>query len=199
MEKYLGFLLIFATVTCHATIYTQLAADGGISYSDMPSANSTTFSPPGNSNTTINTIKSVNSDATASTEENKQGANSPSDQHKAYTTFSIISPSDQETIQNQPVITVRFQIDPELQSSDSIQVYLDGNPVGAPSNAKEINLPLVERGTHQVSAKLLDGNNNVLKESNSITIYVHRASANSHSSLKNRLAAITSILAFPMV
>jgi hypothetical protein len=94
---------------------------------------------------------------------------------KPYTSFSIISPADQETIQNQPDVTVSLKVEPALQGSDKIQVYVDGKAWGEPQAATTISLGRLDRGTHQLSAAIVDANHKVVKQSNSVTAYFQYA------------------------
>lgn len=97
------------------------------------------------------------------------------DQKKPYSKFTITTPADQATIQNQPIIYVDVSVVPELQKGDTIQIYLDGHPWGSPLASTHFQFTRPDRGTHQLSAKLIDDKKGVVKETGVHTIYIHQA------------------------
>jgi hypothetical protein len=172
MKYLLAILLLFNTLYCHASVYTQTDSDGSAVYSDVPlSTKSEQIDVPEATEMQVIT--------TESTTPPEQAIQSTS--KKPYTIFEISSPLDKETIQNQPIITIKIKIEPQLQKGDKVQVYLDGIPQGLPAARAYFDLNLIERGEHQVSATLFDENNKSLKQAGPITIYVHRASVNQPS------------------
>lgn len=96
----------------------------------------------------------------------------------AYSNFQIVSPKDQETIQNQPILNVEVKVEPELIKGDKMVLLLDNQEQGVPQEDTKFNIINIDRGRHQLRAKLLGRNGEVLKETNTITIFVHRASVN---------------------
>jgi len=163
------------SITSYANVYMQTDNNGNVIYSDtpikknaqkidVPAINTTSSTPP--QPTESNIPSSTNSQPTVMTMQIVK---------KPYTTFVIRSPADQETIQNQPKIAVDISIDPDLQSGDVIQVYLDGNTWGKPLPSTHVEFTAPDRGIHQISAKLMDKNGKVLKETPSNTVYIHQA------------------------
>lgn len=165
--QYLIFLLLFFSITSYAALYQSQDNQGNTTYSDQPLPGSTEVTQPNaatitrTNTTTATPIKPVNTANTSVT----------------YKTFAFITPQDQGTIQNQPDITVKLSIEPALQAGDKVQLMLDGKPWGNPEASASINMHLVERGVHTLAAVLLDKNQKTIKETATITIYVHRASA----------------------
>ena len=168
--KYFISLLFFITLNGYAQVYEQQDQQGNTTYSDLPLQASKEVSAQ-SSSTNTSTITSTNTTSSLPikklTVENK---------NHLYNTFSITTPKNQETIQNQPLIPVKLKLDPKLQEGDRIQLMLDGKPWGNPEANNEINMSLVDRGTHQLSAVIFDKNQTVIKQSETITIYVHHAS-----------------------
>jgi hypothetical protein len=174
--RYLFTVLLFCVpVICSADIYKQVDQNGNVTYSDTPLGNnSVKIAAPD-----VNTVPSTTtqpalppSTTPPAAPENMAVTKSA---NKPYTVFMISSPSNQETIQNQPFITVHIKIDPPLQEGDSIEIYLDGNPWGKPQTTTQISFITPERGTHEISAKLFDRNMQVLKVAPANTIYIHQA------------------------
>lgn len=172
----------------HAAIYVNQTSGGGTEYTDTPSEHSTKADVP-----EVNTITSVQPAATTAQPANANemgaaGAASTSKSGNAnaeqvstastYKTFEIASPKNEETIQNQPVISVSFNIDPVMLPGDKIQLMLDGSPVGTPNATIYQEISNVNRGTHTLSAVILNKNGERIKQTTSITIYVHRNTIN---------------------
>lgn len=167
--KYLaGLLIFFFSYSVYADIYQVVDAKGNITYSDIPSQNAekiaTTSMNVTETPVTLPSIKQVTKTL-------------PSVAKKPYLIFTIASPADQATLQNQESISIILKIEPNLQVGDMIQGYVDGAPTGPISTTNHINLGRITRGTHQVYAILMDDKKNILKQSNTITIFVHNASA----------------------
>lgn len=168
MKYFIMILLLLTSLPCIAAIYTQTNADGSVTYSDVPFKNAEAVSlSPGNS---------VSSKpATAKTSANSSATASTTDYYKS---FKLISPENNASIQNQPVITVTVATEPEFRSGDVVQVYLDGKPWSEPVSGTRIDMVNVERGEHTLSATLMDSNRQTLKQSDTIKIFVHRVNTN---------------------
>lgn len=190
--KYL-MLIIFMMMPliCHADIYKSVDAKGNITFTDKEAGDNqvkvdlpdTNIVPSGSSSastqtsdsSTVPTVESITINPAPA--GNSTSANIAVNQNanKQYTKFMIISPANEETIQNQPTIPIKLDISPALQPGDVIQIYLDGAPWGNALHNTNFELPAPDRGTHVISATLFDKNMGVLMQSNSNTIYVHHA------------------------
>ena len=151
-----------------ATIYMKKDSQGNIYYSDTPVGDS--IQMPSNAAQP----SAVAAPQAAITYSRSQTI---SDQSTIqYTEFFIQSPSNGETIQNQPIMPVKLKISPDLASGYKIQMILDGKPFGQPSQSISLTMDNVARGTHHLSAQLIDQNNKIVMVAPEIIIYVHRAS-----------------------
>lgn len=160
------FSLSIASMSYATTIYTQTDQNQNTTYSDTPLSGEgvshvETLSTPALSNSPSNT-----STPSTSTDEVK----------KPYTQFSITSPTDQQTFQNQRTITIEVKIEPDLQKGDKLKAYVDGAPYGKESSSNKIDLEQINRGAHQIYVVLMDSNNTILKKSNTVTVFIHYAS-----------------------
>lgn len=180
MVKYLIWIVLWLSpVICTAAIYQQTDKNGNTVYSDTPLNHnaekvilpsiSEVRSSSGQANTSVSMIQPQ---TPFSTKESIK---------KPYIVFSITSPENETTFHNQPVIPVIIKLEPELQKGDKIQLVLDGAPQGPAVASTTLALLQVNRGTHQLSATLLD-NNQAIKQSNTITLYIHHTSINRPSS-----------------
>lgn len=169
MKKFTWMLLSVLSLNAYAQIYITQEANGDIIYSDVPTANAKPVvlseekpkSPP----------TEINADKTTSKIKNTP----PKETNVTYKTFRIISPVDQETIQNQPALLLNLKVDPQLNANDKIQIIIDGKQAGALSSSTHINVGLVERGAHEVYGLIVDKNKRYVMQSNVITIYVQQA------------------------
>lgn len=102
-------------------------------------------------------------------------ANATAPIKKPYLVFSISSPKDQDTIQNQPSIPVTLTVEPALQTGDLVQLFYDGKPLDQPAASTTLDLPTLERGVHQVYAVIFS-KGVIVKQTNTITLNVQRVS-----------------------
>lgn len=171
MKYLLFFFLLSISLACCAVIYLQIDKKGNPIFSDTP------IGLPAN----ILIVPEVNQmtppmPITALPKTSVEPSNDiVVEARKPYMQFDFTSPVDQETIQNQPTISVSLHVAPPLQEDDVIQIYLDGNAWGnaQPNTHFEFTAPY--RGTHTLFAKILDKNQRILKQTKNITIYVHQA------------------------
>jgi hypothetical protein len=178
MKLLCSMLFLIFSPLIYASIYVQVDSNGHTTYSDVPlSQGAKPLSLPNkksvNSITQAPSIPSITSPSPTTISNTQEKERNP------YSTFMIVSPKNGESIANQPNVTVTVKIEPELLSGDTIQAYLDGSPVSAPATTTHIPLGLIERGTHTLSVKLFDRNQQLLKASDTITIYVQRSGLNS--------------------
>jgi len=158
-----------------AQIYMTVDKNGTTHYSDTPSPNATK----------IEVLPSTNvlqSNTPTTTQVEKLAPVVQAAAKQPYTLFTIVTPKDQETIQNQPTITVQVRLDPTLQKGDRILLFLDNQPQGTPQEALQFTLVHIDRGIHQLRAALTDVNGNILKETPTVTIFVHYASVGGQAS-----------------
>lgn len=170
--KYFAIMLLFLSTLSVAAIYVETGKNGETIYSDTPSGNAKSIVVP--SDKPVSTLK-----IPAVTKPVVQSASS-AEAKPSYTTFVIASPKDQETIQNQPSFPVELTVAPTLQTGDKIQLFLDGK-LSQTAASTRFELAQVERGTHQIYATIVDSSGSTIKQTNTITVYVHQASTSTIS------------------
>lgn len=185
--RLLLFLLLsvfsFAITAASNPIYKSVDEKGVVTYSDQPNAQAETVTLSRENISKRPHTQSINStDATNTTDAAK------ANEREEYTAFSISSPKDQETFQNATEIAVSVDIQPALQKDDTIEFYFDGNSVAAPSTNTAITIPkmrdgqeIITRGSHTLSASVLNASGDKLITTPSITIFVHYASVAMHT------------------
>ncbi len=166
--KYIIFaLLVLSSAMSNAVVYEQTTNPNTIMYTDTPLADSKLINP---------------SEASSSISAPKPQTNSISIKNEVtpptplYKTFAIISPMDQGSTQGQSDIPVRIKIDPGLRKGDMIQIFVDGKPIGNAAANLNPSLNGVERGARQLYAVVIDANQQIIQQSNTLTLNVHRTS-----------------------
>lgn len=160
-------LILLSWMSCQAAVYQQVDKNGQIVYSDFPLKQNATI---------INLNPEAESGSAPATTNVSLPMPADNQQH-SYNVFSMMEPIDKQTFQNQRFIPFKIKTDPELQEGDKIQIMIDGKPAGVPVQGTQLEVEMI-RGEHQVSAVIVDKNDQVLKVTPTITIYVHLASVN---------------------
>ncbi len=94
--------------------------------------------------------------------------------YKAYQTFKINSPQNDGTVRSAPgTLSVAMQISPALRSNHEVVVMLDGKQV-AKGKSTSISVSNVDRGTHSLSAKIVDAAGKAVVSSSTITFHMKR-------------------------
>jgi hypothetical protein len=95
-----------------------------------------------------------------------------------YTDFEIYRPENDQVFPNTGgQVTVEIRINPGLQPTHTMNLYLDGKIVpGYPRNATSFALAGVARGTHNVTATVTDRTGKQLQETNSVVFTVRQES-----------------------
>lgn len=177
MRYIISFLILFSISVCHADIYMQKDSNGNTTYSDTPFNNATRVDLSNQHSASFQSSPQI-LPAAKSSEPNKTPALSSDIKTNEYTEFMISSPKDQDSIQNQAVLPVNIILKPELKSGDTIQLLLDGKLTGNPSTSTNLQLGQLDRGQHELSAIIVNSNQQVVKKSNSVTFFFHRVNTN---------------------
>ncbi len=91
--------------------------------------------------------------------------------------LQILSPAADEAIRNNAgSVSVTVQAEPALQPGHAYQVLLDGQPFGAPGEETTFELSNVDRGTHQLAVAVVDAQERVLQQSESLSFHLIRTS-----------------------
>lgn len=169
MKKITIILLAIIPAICFSAVYKWVDENGKIHYSDTPKTvgekpidlpEATTYSPP------------PQSGIESSSKEDKKKQNNETFQ--GYKSISITSPKDGDSIHSAPGnITFNVSIEPAIQEGHAIQIYVDGKKA-AQESGTTITANYLDRGSHSVSASVVDGAGTKLLTSPNITVYLHR-------------------------
>lgn len=156
------FIVLICSASAHAGLYKGLDADGNTAYADKPFTNAEEITPP-----SITIVDPVKAPAKEAIEE------SETEEFK-YTQFSISSPTDQQTIRNEPSLTVLLNLKPALNTAEShtIWLFMDGKPIIKNSKSLALAVGRAERGEHQFQAHIRNKAGKVIKQTQAVTVNV---------------------------
>lgn len=168
--KFSVFLLVLLTTTAQAEVYKSVNADGEVIYSDVPSRGAQPVHVP-----ELPTYTPVPLPVAQPPAAVVQPVVEDS-----YSSFSLTRPHNNETIHPSDdgpgVVNVFVKLEPELMIQDGhrIQYFLDDKPQGKPLARMSTSYPNVDRGTHSVSAAVLDDSGEIIIKTTPVTIYIRR-------------------------
>ncbi|MDT8310487.1 MAG: DUF4124 domain-containing protein [Methylophaga sp.] len=177
--KYLTLLLILVSGTVSSEVYRWLDENGNTVYSDQPVENAEQIVLPEAS--IYSPVIMPPLEETADDAEKAEDAAAEDDALAPAPNYQlqIASPQDDETLRvNNGNLTVNIQIRPALSQKrgDMIQLRMDGRPYGQPSAGLSFNLANVDRGTHTLSAVVMNARGEELAQSVTIKFHLQRNS-----------------------
>ncbi|WP_318516190.1 DUF4124 domain-containing protein [Photobacterium leiognathi] len=153
-----------------STIYSWTDENGVVHFTDQPQTPDATAYPlsvtevSGNIEQTADTIAAQTTDVDVVEEP-----------AKTITTVSLVSPMHEQTIRNnEGIINIHAVTNSKLNNQTQAQLVLDGVVKGDPQTELTWTLDNVDRGSHQLQIQLVKGGK-VIASSDSITVYLHRA------------------------
>jgi len=157
MRKCLILLFAFTTTSVSGgPAWTWVDANGQVHYSDTP--------VPGARQIELSGAQGFGSAPRLQTQQSSQqtaqsaaaGAR-PAGATQRYRVFNIVSPKQQETLWNTgSTVTVQVELDPPLQPSHHLDVFLDGQRRNLNSTGTDLALDDIDRGVHTVQAVVVD-------------------------------------------
>ena len=158
-------LLLLAPFALCAQVYKWTDKDGNVHYSDTP--RETTDKPMDDLPESM--IYKAPPKPRINLDKPKK-----KEPYKAYKNFKITSPQNDGTVRNPPGnITVSLQISPGLKNTHHVIVMIDGKQV-AKGKSTSVSVSNVDRGTHSLSAKIVDGSGKAVASAPSITFHMKR-------------------------
>lgn len=157
--------LTFSSSVLAGELYKIIDDRGRVTYTDKP--------PPNSRSEKVKT-KPINSvpplkPATDGSSGDEKGA------FVGYSSAQITSPSPDQTIGNDQLnVVVQLVLEPQLQEGHSVQFLYDGAPYGGPAAATSYAINGLNRGTHSVSAHVLDQKGVVVAVAPPVTFHVQR-------------------------
>ncbi|MDT8281542.1 MAG: DUF4124 domain-containing protein [Gammaproteobacteria bacterium] len=160
-------LAFFYAFTASATLYKGLDADGNTVYSDTPFEDAEKFTPP-----SISVV-----DAPGEAADKKPVEDDKPAEFK-YMSFDIISPTNNQTIHNNPDIIVTLNLKPGLntEKNHSIWLLVDGKPVVKNAQSLALQIGRLERGAYSLQAQVRDEDGKEVVKTRAVVIFVKQAS-----------------------
>jgi len=94
-----------------------------------------------------------------------------------YQRVRIVQPLPDATVRsNTQQVLVEVAMEPALRPGHLLAFYLDGQQVGTPGAATQIELQGVERGRHSIRTEIVDADGKVLAASEPVSFYLRQAS-----------------------
>ena len=162
-------LLLGALVTdAFSEVYKHTNPDGSVTFSDVPTKKdakpiklppTSTYSPPPPSRTESSTRPK------------------PAETVVSYESVSITSPSNDMAVRNNAGnLTIKFSVNPSLQSGHSYVLLMDGKNVGE-GVAGSVQLTNLDRGSHTFTVQVVDANKEMIIQSSAVVVHLQRAIA----------------------
>ncbi len=90
-----------------------------------------------------------------------------------YTSLEILQPEDQASyFEADATVSVRLRSEPALAGDDTLRLYLDGESVAGPPNSLEYTLSGLDRGTHTLTAQIVNANGKEQIRSRPVVFYI---------------------------
>jgi len=91
-----------------------------------------------------------------------------------YVSFSILSPTNEQFIWNEPDLAVRVQLKPELNAAEGhiIWLLMDGKPLVKNSRSPVMQIGRADRGEHKIQALIKDRQGKIIKRTPPVTIHI---------------------------
>lgn len=165
-------LLMLITLTSFAhTFYKGKDASGKIIYSDQPLENGQPVE--------IKETPTYSTPPISTTSEKTTSAQSTS-KVKEYQ-ISIVQPQNEQTFTTDiETIEVKLSITPELDKTDKIRLYLNGQPSKELYSSPAITLARLDRGSYQLKAEVINENSPTIVKGKSsvVTFFQKRTTIN---------------------
>jgi hypothetical protein len=163
-------LLACSPLLLNAQIYQTIDDDGNVVFTDKP--------PKGQETKEVklaptNTTPAPNSATTRPSSKKDKSSGEPTKYE-----IRISSPSNETHIPpGQRDVAVSLSLSPGLHKDHQLQLYINGSPSGAAFSGTAGTLKEVYRGTHAITAAVLDKKGKTISTSEPVTIYVQRTIA----------------------
>ncbi|QVI70226.1 DUF4124 domain-containing protein [Pseudomonas syringae] len=172
MRQSLICLLLLISLPALAQIYKYTDANGSTAFSNQP---------PNGAKTEVVELPPLNSIETQTPSRpvvNSAPQPPPAaPQSQPQTTYDVLElkdlPTDEALRANNGTFIIGVKIQPRLQPTHSLQLLLDGNLYGQPSNLPRFQVVNVDRGEHSFAVVVKDGER-IIQQSETITLTVQR-------------------------
>jgi hypothetical protein len=155
-----------------AQIYKYTDANGNTAYSNQP--------PDGIKAETVELppLNSIEPAAPRAGSVQSAPPAEPEQPQAAYSTLELTDlPTDEALRANNGTFTIGVRIEPRLRSGHLMQLLVDGNPYGQPTNIPRFQVINIDRGEHSFAVAVQDAQG-ILQQSPTLTLTVQRVHVN---------------------
>lgn len=174
------FMLFVLAAPSWAAVYTWTDANGNKVFSDQPH--------PDGKSVELGPVNTIEPPPVSSSSTNRSASGGRDSQQQPqqsnYQRLAITSPANDEPVRaNDGQLTLTVETDPPLQNNHLLRAEVDGAPVsvavpGNGATSHQLMLNNVDRGSHSISAVIIDARGQVLQRSSPLEIHVQRTSLN---------------------
>lgn len=168
MRTPIAFLLMALAIPATAEIYSYTDASGNKVFTNQPPegvvADTVTLPP-------MNTMDPPDVSVPASVTTDASSSNG---QALPYGQLELTNiPTEEALRSNNGTFTVRAALQPPLRPGNSLQLLLDGQPYGSPTNVPLLQLTEIDRGEHSLAVQVIAGDK-VIQQSSPVSFTVQR-------------------------
>ncbi|WP_434679100.1 DUF4124 domain-containing protein [Pseudomonas sp. R1-18] len=172
MRRSFACLLLLISLPVAAQIYKYTDANGNTAYSNQP--------PDGIKAETVELppLNSIEPAAPRAGSVQSAPTAEPEQPQAAYSTLELTDlPTDEALRANNGTFTIGVRIEPRLRSGHLMQLLVDGNPYGQPTNIPRFQVINIDRGEHSFAVAVQDAQG-ILQQSPTLTLTVQRVHVN---------------------
>lgn len=172
MRRSFACLLLLISLPVAAQIYKYTDANGNTAYSSQP--------PDGIKAETVELppLNSIEPAAPRAGSVQSAPPAEPEQPQAAYSTLELTDlPTDEALRANNGTFTIGVRIEPRLRSGHLMQLLVDGNPYGQPTNIPRFQVINIDRGEHSFAVAVQDAQG-ILQQSPTLTLTVQRVHVN---------------------
>jgi len=158
-------VLLLVAISSHAELYKGIDDKGNVFYSDKPFDNAKKFTPPSLS---VVDAPKVKPEQTVTEEKLVEFK---------YTDFDIVTPKNNETIWNEPALTVSLKLKPALNTTQGHNIWLmkNGKPLIKNSQSLLLQIGRLDRGAHQLQAQVRNKQGKIIVRTRAIVVHIKNA------------------------
>lgn len=166
MHKFLFLAVFILPLTATGGIYKSVDDNGNVSYSDEPSPGAVEIKKR-----EIPTMPSVVPEVDLESDTDTEA-----DDDALYSSIEIVNPEPESSVRdNAGNLSVSVALQPSLKETHSIMITLDGEEI-ANSRSPVFQFQNLDRGTHTLTAIIVNAEGNEVQRSSTITFTMQRHS-----------------------
>jgi hypothetical protein len=172
MKPFLAAVVLLLALPAQAEVYRIVNPDGSVTFTDQPQ--------PGAETVELPPMSTYPAPRVSAPDQASSGQDGESED-AGYSSFVVVAPAPEATIRdNQGNLSMQVRVEPALQVEQGhrIQFMVDGVDQGEPSTSTAVTFQNVDRGSHTLSARLIDAEGTTLMTAPAVTVFLRRASVN---------------------